>query len=131
MKKLFAFVLLSLMSIQAQAAVIVGENYEGLPVSVWLNAEGKVASDTGITTIKDFGISDSIIINPCYKGTETEVRNLLEQLVSAADGDGDSWSELHGIRCARNKTLTVSFTITDEGGEHKEEVRVPRCNVTL
>lgn len=112
----------------AAAARILGKNEDGKAIAVALDSHGIPREDLNprdYPSIKDFR-EDYTYYDFCYEGTEQETKKLLEALVNAADGDGDSWADLKSIE-VRNKVVTVLATITDESGEKEETYTFPPC----
>ncbi len=102
---------------------------EGKKHSITLDANGTPRLDgrkNSYPTIKDFR-EDSDWASYCYSGTKPAVKKLMEGLVEAANGDGDSWASLDSIDTDKNGQVTVTVTIEDESGENEEEYRFDRC----
>jgi hypothetical protein len=130
--KTFALVLSSFLfasTALADVAKIFATNSDGETVEISLNSRGipRVnGTEKTYPTIKDFR-EDAEFFDPCYTGPVAEAKDLLDQLVEAADGDGDSWVLLKSIRAAKNGVITLIAQITDESGEYEESFVFPRC----
>jgi hypothetical protein len=130
--KLFALFLMiigfSTGAFAADPASILAKVADGTEVTFALDTKGvpRVSSDLKrYPTIKDFR-DGSDYTDACYKGKKAQVKELLEALVDAADGDGDSYAELKSITTTK-KVLTVTATITDESGENEEVYEFKPC----
>jgi hypothetical protein len=77
-------------------------------------------------TIKDFR-DDGDYSDVCYVGSASHVRELLKELVYAADGDGDSYANLESIKKLTGGVYEVVVTIDDESGTNEETFRIPPC----
>jgi hypothetical protein len=77
-------------------------------------------------TIKDYR-DDADYLSFCYSGNIIESKTLLEKLVYAAHGDGDSWAHLISVKANKNKTIRVVVSITDESGEKEETYDFRPC----
>lgn len=77
-------------------------------------------------TIKDFR-EGSEYYDVCYEGTLKDTRELLNELVQAANGDGDSWADLKSIKKNVKNVLEVVAIITDESGKSEEVYSFSPC----
>jgi hypothetical protein len=103
------------------------ENDESVEIALSPRGTPRVNGiEKSFPTIKDFR-EEAEFADPCYTGPVTEAKDLLDQLVEAANGDGDSWAVLKSIRTSRDGVITVVVEITDESGENEEEFFFPRC----
>ncbi len=125
--KLATFLIIGLFShaVFADSAQIRAEGVK--PVRLDAKGVPRIEGDPkSYPTIKDFR-EDSDYSDPCYEGSASEAKALLEALIEAANGDGDSWAELVRIDMFKSKTIKVTVKITDEGGENEEEFEFPVC----
>ncbi len=135
---LSALFLFSIPSFGAGAKILATDG-EHKTVKFALDSKGTPRIDNNpktYPTIKDFR-EDGDYEDACYIGETKEVKALLEALVDAANGDGDSFAELKSIKQSAQAKFTVRALITNEGGK-KEEVYVflpcktqDRGNVTV
>jgi len=130
--KLYLSLVVALFSVNtyADSAKIVAVTSDGKKAIIAQDSKGtpRINNNTKTyPTIKDF--RDGYEFSKyCYTGGAKSIRELLTALVDAANGDGDSWSELISIKLnSRNKVFTVLATITDEGGSHKENYKFKAC----
>lgn len=124
MKRTLVFTLISLVSVSAFAnsAKIHATDAERKKVVFALDAKNtpRIDGDSeSYPTIKDFR-KDSDYSNTCYEGTLKDTRQLLSELVNAANGDGDSWSDLKSIKKNVKNVFEVIAIITDESGQNEE-----------
>jgi len=125
---LVLFTLLSTLPAFAAPAKIRAQDSDGKKITISLDAKGAARIEgqaKSNPTIKDFR-EDGDVTGYCYEGSEREARKLLTALVYAANGDGDSWAELKGIR-KNVRGLVVIANITDEGGKREENYLVGEC----
>lgn len=112
------------------AAEILAKDGDSNTVQIALDAKGTPRINgkaKTYPTIKDFR-RDADYAWFCYKGSVSETRKLLKALVSAADGDGDSYASLVSIsNTTPAGTLKVVATITDESGEKNESYYFRVC----
>src|SRR5687768_12935941 len=83
----------------ASEAALVSTGAGGAPVVIALDAKGTPRENGhpgSWPTIKDFRNSADYP-DACYRGSAAEARTVVEALVNAANGDGDSWAELQSI----------------------------------
>ena len=132
MKKIFALSTLFLVhTIYANSATLEALDLNNKEVVIGL-VDNKIEVIKGkpeakYLTIKDFG-EDSELTEVCYKGSVEDVKELLSELVYAANGDGDSWAELVSITSKKGVPgFEVEAKITNEGGEHTENTHFYPC----
>jgi hypothetical protein len=111
----------------ANPAIIRAETSDGKQIEIMLDAKGipsAFESEVPSPSIKDFREEFSDV---CYQGSYGATSDLLQGLISAADGDGDSWAEGKSIQKTSDGVITVVVAITDESGENVESFSFPRC----
>lgn len=121
-------VLLSTSVFAANNARIIAKSEDKVS-NILLNSKNKptvLGENDSSPTIKDFR-ENTDYLSFCYSGQIKDVEKILKSLVSAADGDGDSWAELISIRSNTKKEIRVIAKITDEGGENIEYYTFRPC----
>ncbi len=113
----------------AADAKIHAKNEDGKSVVIALDSKGTPRENLAANrypSIKDFR-DDHQYSDFCYEGAPRDSKNLLTQLVLAADGDGDSWAELKSIKTDKAGVIEVIALITDESGEKEESYSFSPC----
>lgn len=131
---LFTLIWLLSVNVYAEGAKIIATDTDNnnIKVNVALDSEQlpRIEGDSkSYPSIKYFR-DDSRMVDFCYEGKQEEVKALLTALVDAANGDGDSWSELKSIKLNSQSAFTVVVKIEDESGEYEEEYKFSPCEKT-
>lgn len=77
-------------------------------------------------TIKDFA-KGTDYTDVCYAGEKMEMEKLLKALVSAGNGDGDSYAQLKSIKLDKDKKIIVKVDLEDESGMNVETYQFSPC----
>jgi hypothetical protein len=79
-------------------------------------------------SIKD--IRDGRLTDQCYTGPVTKAEDVVEALVEAANGDGDSYAEIISLAPVGKKGREIiksRVQIEDESGVKKFSINFPNC----
>lgn len=86
----------------------------------WTNSRAEIYP----YTIKDFRED---LTESCYSGEINSAKDIISALVTEANGDGDSWAELKGIKQDNQNALTATVKFEDERGRFTESFKFPSC----
>lgn len=130
MKLVLVSILMGSLNVHAgsgAARIIAQKDGQAVQISLKANGEPEESGARYAPTIKDFEES-SDFESFCVEGDEPHVRRLLEALVLAADGDGDSFAEFEAIE-RRGDGYQVRAIIVRGSGDYEEnlEILFPHC----